>query len=182
MYKLHSRGYVIPAFFNWDENIIGPYEFESEFGYSEEYHYGVAEPNKHWLYKAMSEDSSVVACFFVNASYVCCMKADGTYYYIDLDTGLSVISSKKWQGYHLSCAPVGYQKTAYKCQSVYLPPAAVLYSTRRKELNVNGVWKPVHDELDIGCDLPLSMYSELVHSDHSYFYVKEGGEVVWKDF
>lgn len=181
MYKYHTQGYAIPAYFDWDSYTIGPYRVFSEYSYSEDYHTTVAEPNKHWLYKCMSDDDNVIACFFVNASYVCCLLKDGKYYYYDLSEGITIWASNRWSGYKDDSVPVGFEKTRYKCQSVFMPPARVLYSAKRRAINVSGKWIPVNDDIDEVGDLDVSLYSRLIHSQFEYCYKRKGGEVLWRD-
>lgn len=180
MYKNHLQGYAIPAYFNWDTGTIGPYHLVPEFTYSDDYHGSIAEPNKRHLYQMLREDDTLLAVFFVNATFVCCLKSDGTYYYRHIQERLDYQGKGRWSGSIPEAVCVGYMKTRYACQSVYMPPAKVIYSAKRKAINMDGKWIPINDDIDVSADLPLSLYSELIHSDHEYLYIK-GGNVVWKD-
>lgn len=182
MYKVHLQGYAIQASFDWDTMTIGPYHVDSEYKYSNEFHVSVAEPSKHWLYKCMFDDPTVIACFFVNATYVCCLKSNGRYYYYDIEQRLILHPKNFWDGYLDDCVLVGYQKTRYNCQSTYTPVAGVIYSPKRRAINVSGRWIPVNDEIETDISEFKFMYSELIHSEFEYYYFKKGGDIVWKDF
>lgn len=182
LYKHHLQGYAIPAYFDWDTNTIGPYHVVSEYKYSEDYHTSIAEPNKRWLYKCMVEDPNVIACFFVNASYVCCLLVSGRYYYYSIDgTRLIEYAKNKWNYNKPDYFTIGYERTCYYCQSICMPPAQVVYSPSRMAVNVSGTWIAVNEVIEPVDYLNVQLYSRLIHSDFKYCYYTKGGDLVWKD-
>lgn len=173
---------MIPAFFDWDTNRIGPYIIDPMYTYSETSHQELDVPIKRHLYKELAENKDALAVFFVNNAYVCCLKSNGSYHYHSLFDNLLYLSNK---GFHSTLEetliPCGFVRTAYKCQSVRMPLARVLYSKKKRALSIFDEWIPFNEEIDESAEIKNNLYGQLIKRGNDYCVCGKE-HIVWKDF
>ena len=182
VYRLHSTGPILEEYFDWDTHKIGPYSVDPEYGYIEEYHVKIPDVPMRMLYKLVAEDPRILAAISINHTYIACLFEYGTMYYYYFEDGLFHLSSRKWTITETNdVVPIGLMRTRYKCQSVCLLPARLLYSKSRMSVHVNKRWIPIHEEPDTEREIPFLLYSELIKQGKEYVYYNKGGELIWKD-
>lgn len=184
MYRLSPKSRLYEGFFNWETKTIGPYKAEPEYGYLEEYHIKKGTPPKYLLYQVMLDYPEVVAAIFINNAYICCFRNSGSMFYKEAYDQSIRLSNKSWMyTQKIDVVPIGYEKTAYKCQSVFTRPAQLMYSVSRKAVFFNENWIPIFEEPEILREDKLSLYKELVTENKGdCVYLMKGGNAVWKSF
>lgn len=177
-----QTGLVIETYFDWGTASIGPYRMLPSYGYIEYYHAYHPTPDKHYLYKIMSEDKYVMAAVFINNAYVACLERSGSIYYYDIYNNVKRLSAET--GYSVEGAdyiPIGYERTSCKCQSVFFKPAMLTYSISKRAVLIDGRWVPIMEDVGILRKDDMQLYKELLNRNCRYMYLTEGGEYVWKD-
>ena len=181
VYRLHSKGLIQEGYFDWDTKRIGPYVVEPEYGYIEEYHSGVAELPLRDFYKLLAEDDNILAALSINKTFIACLFKGGSVYYYYYEDRLFHLSKVNWTyGENIDVVPIGFERTRYKCQSVFLMPAQLLYSPSRMSIYYNRTWTPLHRKPMIGHEISNALYTDLIHQNKEYVYYSEGGDLVWK--
>lgn len=149
--------------YSYDTNTIGPYTFPEEFGYVEEFYSKVATPPKRLLYKYMLELNCVLACIFVNNSFVARVMTDRIEY-IDLE-------DKSARDVRMFSTPleqkclvdIGWVKTKVKDFSACTLPHKLHMDLSNNQAYIgNGQWVPVPGNPQFFMEIDFPLYKQLL--------------------
>lgn len=163
IWRYVAGGIIEEAKYFYDTATIGPYTFPEFYGWVPEFYSKKPCPPKSLLYKYMLELNGVLACIFVNNSYVARIFTDRIEY-IDIegkdDRDVKLFSTPLEQ---LPLANIGWVKTVVKCFSVAMLPFALHMDITNNTAYVgNGKWVPIVGSPMYYMDIDFPLYKQLL--------------------